>query len=186
VSLIESIKLKTGNYFLKKDLANMQRSPELVSFSQAKSIGILYKVIDNNDYNFICDFVKYCQDNGKSVKALGYVIYKEVPHFCFPKLSYDYFTQKDIGWNLIPKNQFVKAFIDENFDNLIDLSIKDCFPTNYISAMSKAKFKIGRFKSENQKYYDFMLNVPEEMPINDYIDHLKNYLTIFNNSKHEQ
>ncbi|NVO02369.1 MAG: hypothetical protein HXX09_06660 [Bacteroidetes bacterium] len=184
--MIESIRLKAGNYFLKKELRNLQRTPQVVNFKDSKTIGILYKVTENNDYNFICDFVKYFQDNGKTVKALGYVIYKEVPHFCFPKLSFDYFTQKDIGWNMIPKNQFVKDFMDDDFDIMIDLSIQDCFPTNYVSALSKAKFKIGRFNSENQKFYDFMLNVSDETSIKDYISHLTHYLSIFNNSSHEQ
>jgi hypothetical protein len=136
-----------------------------MNLEDARSIAIIYNASDEVTYNIVSDFVKYFRDRQKSVKTMGFVNYNRLPHYCFPKLSYDYFTKRDLNWYYKPSNIRVTDFIKEEFDILIDLSMTDCFPLNYIAGLSKAKFKVGRFGNKYSNIYDFMLNVDNKITL---------------------
>lgn len=183
MAIFDSIKLSFGKYFLSKELRKVSRNRVVSSLKDAKSIGLLFDASEEEDHLIVTEFVKYFQDNQKIVKALGFVNYNSVPHYCFPKLSYDYFTKKDINWYFKPSGTKINDFVNEDFDVMIDLCTNSCFALKYIAAVSKSKFKVGRFEEGNKEYYDFMLNVAPDISLRDYIRELTHYLSIINNSE---
>ena len=181
MSFIINIKNKIWSYFLKKETDKIKRNRKLLNLSDAKTIGIIYQVNQEEHYNVICSFIKELQDKNKNVRSLGYVKdYNVVPHFCFPKLSYDYFTKKEVNWYKVPSSNFVNDFVKENFDILIDLSNEDCMPIQYISAISNASFKVGLYNDKNKNIYDFMIKV-DGLTIQNLINQIKHYLSLINN-----
>ena len=163
IGFLKTPREKIGRYILNKNLSKLKRKRIVHNLESAKTIGLLYDATDEQEYAVICELVKNFQNENKIVKALGYLNYNIIPHYCIPKLSFDYFIMKDIGFFYIPNNTFVDDFIKNDFDILIDLSIMDFFPFQYISGMSKAKFKVGRDGENHSKYYDFMLNINEKI-----------------------
>ena len=186
MNFIENIRRKIGEYFFKKEYIKVNRSRRIVNIDDAKTIAILYDASDESTYGLVNDFVKYFQENQKIVKALGYVNYNILPHYCFPKLSYDYIIKRDLNWYFRPKNIKVGSFVNEEFDILIDLCMHDCFPLKYISGISLAKFKVGRFDEKNSVIYDFMLNVNQSVTLDQYMKEAIHYLSIINKNQAEQ
>jgi hypothetical protein len=76
--------------------------------------------------------------------------------------------------------------MNEEFDIVIDLCMHDCFPLNYVSGLSKAKFKVGRYGEKNSAIYDFMLNVNPTITLNDYMKEVIHYLSIINKNQEAQ
>jgi hypothetical protein len=157
-----------------------------MNLSDAKTIGIVYDASEEDKYSVVSDFVRYFQNNQKTVKALGFVNYNRLPHYCFPKLSYDYFTKRDLNWYFKPSTSRVKDFMNEEFDIVIDLCMHDCFPLNYVSGLSKAKFKVGRYGEKNSAIYDFMLNMNTTITLNDYMKEVIHYLSIINKNQENE
>lgn len=180
MSFIDDIRRTAGNYFYKKDIAKVRRNRNIQNLADAKKIGILYDATDEKTHNIICDFVKYFQENLKVVKAIGYVNYPRLPHYCFPKLSFDYFTKKDLNWYYKPRTERIQDFINEEYDIVIDLSMKDCFPLQYIAGLSHSKFKVGRYGNRYSCVYDFMLDVNENITLEKFIKECIHYLSILN------
>jgi len=180
VNVIDKIRKSTGNYFFKNDIAKVRRNRSIQSLKDSKTIGIIYDATDEKNHDIVCDFVKYFQENMKIVKAIGYLNFPRLPHYCFPKLSFDYFTRKDLNWYFKPGTQRVQDFINEEYDIVIDLSMKDCFPLQYIAGLSHAKFKVGRYDDKNAGIYDFMLDVNANIKLEDFIKECKHYLSIIN------
>ena len=175
------IKKHIANYFFKKELSKLNRDKVVCNIDKAKSIAILYNAIDEPTQESVNKFVRLFQEKQKMVKAIGFAPYKNLPHYCFQRLSFDYLTKRDLYWYNKPKiNKKITDFIDEEFDILIDLSQNDCFPLKYIAGLSKAKFKVGQFKDNHYNIYDFMLNVEKDIEIDTYIKELIKYLSILN------
>jgi hypothetical protein len=183
VQLFNNIRYRIGNIYFKKELASLKRKKVTTNLLKAKYIGIVYIVESEKQYEAICSFVKSLQDERKEVKALGFVNDKMIPHFCYPKIAYDYFTVKDLNWYLKPSNTFVHDFLNKEFDLLLDLSIQSCFSVQYVAGLSKAKFKVGRFGINPLNFYDLMLQVDSKIKIEDYFRHIRHYLTILNSSE---
>ena len=69
-----------------------------------------------------------------------------------------YFESKDFGWNGIVNNLDFIEFIDSEFDILISYYRKNKLELNFATACSKAKFKIGISK-RNENLNDFTIDI---------------------------
>lgn len=178
--MFDKIRKKIGKYYFKKENAQVERHCQVTNLHDAKRIGILYTLNDVPDYEWVSDFVTQLQGEQKEVRALGFVKNKNLIERFLPKISYDFFSRKDLTWFYKPIHQKVRDFIEKEFDILIDLSLGDNFPLKYISGLSNALLKVGKYSEENTEYYDFMIDLKPSMTSEDYLMQIKHYLTIIN------
>jgi len=135
-----------------------------------------------SDYETVEEFVTQLQHERKEVKALGYVKEKNLVSRFLPKLSYDFFSRKDINWLNVSGQARVKDFIARDFDLLIDLSLQDSLPLRYIAGLSMSLCRVGRFSEKNTDYYDFMIDIPQAATLKEYIRQITHYLTLINSN----
>ncbi len=185
MEILKKIKHSIARYFLKNKLKKNTRERRFISLKEAKDIGILYLFTNEQDYNAISKFVKLLQDQNKKVKALGFVKQKNLTNRFLPKLSYDFFSQKDINWYGKPSNIFIKDFIEKDFDIIIDMSLQDNYPLQYISGVSKAKLKVGRIGEKNSDIYDIMLKNEKNTKLDKFINEVHHYLSILKSKNNE-
>jgi hypothetical protein len=178
--VFKQIRVKIGQHNLLKEQSNLGRNLRLKNLDQAKRIGILYTLDDIPDYNKISDFVSELQHKHKDVKALGFVKNKNLITRFLPKLSFDFFSIRDLSWFYRPIHIKLKDFIEKEFDLLIDLSTYESFPLKYIAGLSHSLCKVGRFSEENSNYYDLMIDIKPSATLDDYIGQVRHYLTIIN------
>jgi len=176
--MLNSLWNSIGNYFLKRESSGIKRNRSMVDLVHAKSIGILYPLFALPDYTDIELFVTSLQKDHKDVKALGYLQHKEMITRFLPKLSYDFFSHQDLNWYNKPVNAKVNDFIHTEFDLLIDLTMEDIFPLKFIAGLSRARCKVGRYKEENNRYYDLMIKVDGPLRLPELIGQIRHYLTI--------
>jgi len=180
VNFIENIRQSIGSFFFRRDLAKVSRTKQLVNMKDIKTIGIVYDASEEETYAIVSNFVRTFQEDQKIVRTLGFVNFRSLPHYCFPKLSYDYFTKRDLNIYYKPVNAKVNEFVKEEFDVVIDLCMKDCFPIRYVAGLSIAKLKIGLYGEKYSGIYDFMLNVDNTISLTDFIKEITHYLNIIN------
>jgi hypothetical protein len=101
---------------------------------------------------------------------MGYINERNVPYFCLPQLSADYFSKKKLNWFGKPDFAQLRDFLDKDFDILIDFSRNDLSPLRYILSVSKAKLIIGA-NEYAQDYYDIFIKDETRW---DYLSLLKN------------
>jgi hypothetical protein len=176
--MFHNIRIKIGQYYFKKEKSGEDRQCKMTNLQDAKRIGILYTLEDVPDYDRVSEFVTQLQGNHKEVKALGFVQNKNLIQRFLPKISYDFFSKRDLTWFYKPIHAQVKDFIEKEFDLLIDLSLNDSFPLKYISGLSNALLRVGRFSEENTAYYDLMIDMKPTMTSEEYLGQIQHYLTI--------
>ncbi len=157
------------NKELTKKLARLERQRAFYNLESAKTIGVVFDASTENDYNKVASFVRHIQTFQKTVKALGYVKYKDLPHFIHQRVTYDFILSKDLAFNGRPQNAFVKDFLKTEFDLLIDFNLDLLPPLKYITALSIAKCKVGLMSNEMKTHYDLMIQGVEPSDLSRFI-----------------
>jgi hypothetical protein len=181
--MFRKIRSLIGLHYFRKELKKTGRDRKLTNLRDAKKIGIIYNLDNVPDYDVVAEFVTQLQHDRKEVKALGYVKNKNLISRFLPKLSYDFFSVKDMNWFYKPVKDKVMDFIQKDFDLLIDLDMKDSLPLKYISGLSMSMCRIGRYSEGSTSCYDFMLDVNPSTPVTEFIRQITHYLTIINNDR---
>ncbi len=170
---------KIANHLFLREFRNHKAQQHMVSFNEAKSIGILYDSSDEKNFELVRKYVKDIRENHhKEVLALGYYDQSELPPMRFAKLGLDFFTRKSLNWYFKPISPIVRNFTQKDFDILLDLHTGNSIPYRYIVALSKAKFKIGRYERTAAPFYDFMISTPEQIQLPQFIQQVNHYLSI--------
>lgn len=183
--MIKNIKNKYGNYRLNQERKLVKRNKQSLQFTSAKNIALVFDAGIEDELDLIKDFIKDIRDLKKSVKSVGFFNLKQVPPLQYSKLEYDFISQKELNWWGMPSDDFIKTFINEEFDILIDLTIKDYFPLKYIAATSKAKFKICAYNENKIKDFDLLLDISKDSSIKNLLKQVKHYLNFINKPKNE-
>lgn len=158
---VEDIKIYFGKRALSSKLKNVRRQVKTCSLSDAVKIGILFNATHVVSFEIVKELVKNISTKSNSIEVLGYVDSKQlVDHYLYRK-GFEFFTRNQLNWYYKPIEESVNRFIEMEFDLLLDLSLDDPFPLQYILGCSKAKFKAGRY-SKDQEYLDFMIDIEKE------------------------
>ena len=167
----------------RKDAAGIPHPRIMSNLAEARTVGILYIVNDVPDFAIVEEYVARLQRDHKDVKALGYVRNKFLISRFLPRLSYDFFSRRDVTWYYKPIHEKVRDFTQKEFDILIDLNLQDFFPLKYISGLSKAKCRVGRFSDDNVEYYDLMIEAKPGITVPEFIEQIHHYLTVINRNE---
>ena len=79
-----------------------------------------------------------------------------------------------------PSSPVIQNFINEEYDLLIDLNIRDYFPLKYISALSKAAFKVGKFDESDTAFFDMMIDADNTKTVKYFLRQIDTYITMLN------
>lgn len=185
--LSKNIRARLGQMHFRKELKKLKLKHEIVGFDEALKIGMLYDATDERDYEMVKAYVKTVRSNyKKDILAMGFVDKKELPQSQFAQYGLDFFTRKDLNFKMIPVNPIVDNFIKEKFDILVNLNSGKCFPLRYISAMSNARFRVGRYSKSNTDCYDMMVKLTGEPPIKTVIEEIEHFLKLLKKTNEPQ
>jgi len=157
------LKKKLINIFRKKSLSKRPKrlNKRSINLNEIKTAGILFDATHLISYDVVKNFLKLLNEKHIEVSVIGFINSKYlIDHYLYRK-GFIFLTKKDINWYGKPDLSIVKSFIDKEFDVLFDLTLDDCFPLKYISIMSRARFKVGKFSDSND-YLDFMIDINKE------------------------
>jgi len=180
LKLLSKFRYRSASRNLQLDHKKLVRTRKANNLENAQTIALLYYLPDEDCYKKVEEFIKKLNEQNIKVRVACYTEQKFVPHYFIPKLLQDIITLKDLNWYYQPQKPFVKDFLEEEFDILIDLCLTEYFPLLYLAAKSKAGLKIGRFDESHQDYYDLMIDVPADSSIEYFTGQVIHYLNKIN------
>lgn len=178
--MIRKIKNYFARYQFLQELAKINRRRAAVNLKEAKNIGIVYVVNNEETYKSVESFVKSLKTKDRYIHILGYIPVKYIPPFIIPTLATDYFTRKDVNWFGKPVNAYVTDFLKRDFDIVINLHMDENYTLQYICGLSKASFKVGIAGEQHTDYYDFMIETGHGILLEDFMKEIIHYLNIIN------
>ncbi len=163
-----------NNFSIKRRVAKIKRKKSTVNFTTAKTALILIDGLAAENNEHIFKFVTFLNENNIETTQLFFFNMKEKVENN-AKENVFHFSKKDTDITGKPKSQLVNTILQKEFDLLFDFSIEKYFFLNYITALSKAKLKIGLY-SDALLYFDLMINLGEDVSMDKYIKEVKFYL----------
>jgi len=176
MSLLQNIQKKLGQWILNSKLKQHERQAAFRNYQNVATVGIIFNATQQGTYDLARQYIKKISEKGIKYKALGFVDSKQVLDFYQKSSHFDYFSRKNINWYGKPNNPSAQEFTDTEFDMLIDLSIENDYPIQYIVALSQACFKVGSKKVGQQNHYDLMIDLGEQKELAVLIEQIDFYL----------
>ena len=176
MDFIDKIKIRLHYYYLDKALKiNKSTNHYSMDYDSTQSIGILFDASQIEYREAVEQFIDHLRRRGKKVKALGYINEKQKQAF----FAFQHFSNKELDFALRPKEEEILDFQNENFDILFNLYFGSPYPLQYISALSKATFRVG--PSTEQTYcYDLMLQTNKDKDLHHFISQAESLLKKMN------
>lgn len=170
--MLEAIRAALLRRSLRQLLATQKRRRKTHTLESARSIGILFDATVEKDRLEVLEFAHSLENPLKKVRLLGFVDIKKI---ALGQTQFPQFTQKETGWNGIPKSPEVTAFIGEKFDLLLCLNSAQWPLLDWVAASSPAAMKIGTY-TEHLNDFDMLLETPAEKGVRFFVDQLDLYL----------
>lgn len=151
---------KLNNYLFQKRAQKLlnenHRVRRFVNYEKAKTVLLLFES-DFLERNLnVRNIILQLQHDGKKVSAWGYTNRKEVSSSILPEFRILHYKQTDLFQR--PKNSFLNELKNQEFDLLIDLSLRPLIALEYIALYANASLKTGVRKT-NLPIFDFLLNM---------------------------
>lgn len=132
------------------------RERRFVSYENARTIMLLFESDYTEKNPEIRRIIQALNADGKRVMAWGYINKKEVTTAILP--DFRILHQKDTDFLQKPRESFMRELDEAEFDLLIDLSVNELMPMQYLALYAKAACKTGVRKNDYQ-LYDFMIDL---------------------------
>jgi hypothetical protein len=166
---------RIAEYQIKK-LCALPRNKQFVKLNNAKTIGILFDATDNNTFEIVKRFIEKLKVDTKNVHAIGYVDEKLRPNYSYIKTDIDLFNKKELKNFYQPQSPYIKTFIEDEKDLLIDINFNQKLPLQFIAASSKAKCKVGMHFPENEPIHDILIATTSQQGLGFYLQQVVKYL----------
>jgi len=166
----KGIKRKSAQKYITKSLKTV------VSPAKGKvmNVAILIDASKYLEFPFFNEMSTVFGIKTEAIEVLYYHPDKKVAQQ-YPEAMY---TDADLGFNGVIKNESVSGFINTTYDALLSFYKEDALLLNLVAVQSKAKFKIG-FSGTNEAIND--LSIATELDnIDEFTFELKKYLSILN------
>jgi hypothetical protein len=150
--MFSKLKEKKGTKQLKKRLRYFKRNTAFHNIENTKTLGILYKYESKHSADFISKLFQEFSVFGIKCEAIGFYDSKALPLEYAPKASHAVICQADLMWSGIPKAEEAEKFVNVEFNILLDLSRSNKLVFKYIASLSKAQFKIGSIRYDEDPY----------------------------------
>lgn len=177
-NFVDKVKKAVQTYLMNRQLSRRGRNKMVMGMEESKTLGIIFDASTAADYRLVMNYVKSIQDTGKRVTSLGFYKTKHKPGYLNDQPNWVYCHPSDFGLGLQIRNEKIASFVDTSFDILIDLSPSEIFYTKYLSGMSNASYKAGRFQSDQVDLYDLFIQVPGNIGLQELMNHMNHYLQI--------
>lgn len=172
--MFRKFRLFLHHHYLNRKLKKQDYPHQTTNFEKAKRIGILFDGSKPENFPIIKNYLKTLRNKQKTVVVIGFIS-KDVNHEFIP---FNFYSEKDVNWIFIPRHPILVEFLDTPYDLLINLYTEECLSLEYLSAMSKAKYRVGRYIADKTYCYDLMINLEEKKDLKDFIKQIDHYVNL--------
>jgi hypothetical protein len=140
---------------------NGGRSVVFHSFAMAKRVSFCFSYNEEGIEDTILKFTEFLKSNSISYSGIGTVMQKTKKQIIHMDENISVIQRLDCNYYGLPaQHKTSKLFVNE-FDIFVDFNPTESFIQTYVALKTNAKFKIGRFSSENSPF-DFVLEPGSE------------------------
>jgi len=144
---------KYAYYQFRKKIATQERQAKMPKEGKISRVGVLWQPEQKEAYNYLYDHFGKAKTIFRNLCISDQTVSSQ--------LNSNSVTKKDLNWLGFPQSAAVDNFIPIEFDVLLNIALEQNLVLDYITAFSRAKFKIGWSESE-KNYFDLNINIGDK------------------------
>ena len=181
MELFQNTRLKIGKAILTKKMTAKKRKINFSAFSLVKKIGIVWDATNTHEFLSLSRFYLKMHERNIDVKVFGYFPGKNLPDQYTAIRYLTCMRRKELDFFYLPVSSEAIAFINNQFDVLIDINFKKLLPLQCITSFSNAAFKVGLFEPETvDTPFDLMIELKNRVDVDVYLVQVIQYLEMIN------
>jgi hypothetical protein len=145
-------KQKYAHRKLAKLITLQTRTPEIPKLEPHSKVGVIWQPSEKPAVHYLRDHF-----NRQGAIFRDYCIFDKDSN---PAAEANSLTIADLNWWGIPKPDKVGDFIEIEFDLLLNIALEPNFAIDYVTALSKSKFKIGSSPND-ENHFDLNIKIGE-------------------------
>lgn len=177
MSILTDIKHWYGHWELKRSNIERKRKHQVFNLDDAKRITILFDGTKPEDIKKVKHLVSKLSKGKELVSVLGFVNEKDKSFEHMSSLHFDFFSNQELNWYGKPQGMIIENFLKEDYDILIDLTLKEFYPLSFMAVASPAKFKVGRTRNDIN-VFDLSIETNEKTNLSSLINDIHHYLKL--------
>lgn len=178
--MLEFIKSIKRRHIIKQ-LAREPREKKIENLEQIQSIGIIFTLGEESDWNLLYHFAQVMEEKNKKVAMIGlhpdgnsinFIVTHPQTIICREK--------DDLNFWGIPRDGVIDRFTDIHFDVVIDTTDQPNFFGQYVALRSNADIKITHTDevdmTMDENIFDVMIKGEGPVNLRDYLNNVVQYL----------
>lgn len=146
------LKEKIAYRKLYREAALVSRHTLIPNLAGIKKVGVIWQPTQKEAFRYLNSIF-----NKQQVIFRGFCVFEENVD---PHQDANSLTSKDLNWWGLPKKNTTSDFTDIDFDVLFNVALQQNLILDYLTATSKARFKVGWSPNENN-FFDLNINIGE-------------------------
>ena len=144
-----------------KFLRETTRTKRYVDYKSSSTILLIFESDYIEKNRFIRKAIELLSADGKKVFAWGFLDKKMTSTAILP--TFKILDRSTIDWFDCPKASYLKELMELEYDMLIDLTLSDNLPLQYVCLYANATLKTGMSRSMDD-ILDFVIKIPQPEP----------------------
>jgi hypothetical protein len=174
MKLFRNLRLRWHDYMLRKKMERLSLKRTSIRFEKSKRIGILFDATNLDNRVFVENYVQLLRKAEKRVDIMAFVD-DEQKH---DNLPFKYFNTKSLSWYEHPNTSEVEDFINIPFDILLSIHLHSVKSLEYISTLSHASMRVGKYDESKIDCYDLMIDNAQNDNLQHFIQQIDKHLKI--------
>ena len=141
--ILKGFKEKSKKKYLNKLLLERQVN---VTDNEVKSLGVVLNIDEVDDFDLFRELAETMKIHPNKLKVIAFSESKKDDLNAWDSC----YNFKDFSWKGSVKNIELQSFLDKDFDVLISYYEKEILELKLITALSKAKFKVGILQTDER------------------------------------
>jgi hypothetical protein len=155
--MLEKLILFLFNRRLHKHLKVDAREKRFVNYANARTVMLLFESDYLEKNPEIKQLIQSMNADGKRVMAWGFIRKKEISTAILP--DFRILHQKEADFTGMPTGSYMRELDEAEFDLLIDLTVNEVKPLQYLALYAKAACKVGTHNYPGM--YDVVIDVTQ-------------------------
>ena len=172
MTLFRKLRSSLHHKLLQRKLSKTNYQRQAANFERARKIGVLVDVTLPDNLRTAKKFNQQLASMSKRADFFAYTNHSKPAE----SIPFPYMTHEHVSWLFIPNHPLVEDYLTKHYDLLINLCTEECLPLEYISALSNASFRVGRFIADKTYCFDLMINLNGKNDMDYLIEQMEVYL----------
>tara|TARA_B100000029_G_C17411949_1_gene901080 strand:+ start:33 stop:596 length:564 start_codon:yes stop_codon:yes gene_type:complete len=185
ISWSNTLNRSIHKFIIKRKTKDKEQVREFTGLDKANTIGILYMANKKENVEKLVSFSDKIAKKNKNVHLLGLLPNKKLESLKEEFPEQRFISQNELSWYRVPKKLSSSRFIKNEFDILINMYLKESLPLQYISSLSKAKFRIGHYRKKNLYCNDFLIDLNGAKELDKLIELVEYFISKNKNNEQE-